>query len=161
MFPRPGVLHPMNAVCDAADDPRYSSMAHGKLEDQGLARVLEQLRAIDDVSFEERAEGNGVLLLSANSRTRELEITRTSGDYRIQKTQYEYLRAMLLELGIVEGAIYTPPPPPRRGMTLQIRAARDAQKRAFDAWQEAWRAIRKAEKALDVEYEITQMKDYY
>jgi hypothetical protein len=64
-------------------------------------------------------------------------------------------------LALEEGAIYTPPPPPRRGMTPQIRAAREKQKRDFEAWQDVWRAVRQAEKALDVEYEIAQMKDYY
>ena len=136
-------------------------MARGKIEDQGLTRVLEQLGTIEDVTCDNLFDGQVDLKLSANGQTQALKIVRTTGDYRAQKTQYERLRSALTELGIEEGAIYTPPPPPRRGMTPQIRAAREAQKRSFDAWQEAWRVIRKAEKALDVEYEIAQMKDYY
>jgi hypothetical protein len=46
-------------------------------------------------------------------------------------------------------------------MTPQMRSARAKQKAAFDAWQEVWLTLRKAEKALDVAYEITQMRDYY
>lgn len=136
-------------------------MAKGNIRDQGLARVIEHLCSIDSVTFDDQAGEAAVLVLATDRGAREIAIARGSGDYRIQKTQYERLREILVELGIEEGAIYTPPPPPRRGMTPQIRAAREAQKRTFEAWQEAWRTIRKAEKALDVEYEIAQMKDYY
>jgi len=40
-------------------------------------------------------------------------------------------------------------------------AAKANRQKEFDAWQEVWRRIRKAEKSLDVEFEITQMQDYY
>ena len=46
-------------------------------------------------------------------------------------------------------------------MTPQMCEARARRKREFDAWQQLWRTLRKAEEALDVEYEIAQMKDYY
>ena len=136
-------------------------MAKGNIKDQGLARVIEHLCSIDSVTCADQTDDGALLELSTARGAREIRITMASGDYRVQKTQYERLREILVELGVEEGAIYTPPPPPRRGMTPQIRAAREAQRRTFEAWQEAWRTIRKAEKALDVEYEIAQMKDYY
>jgi hypothetical protein len=42
-----------------------------------------------------------------------------------------------------------------------MRAAREQHKNVFEAWQDVWKTLRKAEKALDVEYEIAQMRDYY
>jgi len=136
-------------------------MAQGKIEDQGLPKVIELLKTIGDVTCDNQPDGRCVLSILRNGTERKIDIVYASGDYRMQKTQYERLRQVLVELDVEEGAVYRPPPPPRRGMTPQIRAAREAQKQTFEAWQEAWRAIRKAEKALDVEYEIAQMKDYY
>ena len=136
-------------------------MARIKIKDQGLPKVVEQLCSIDGVLCEDFSGDRSVLELAAEGGSRELEIVLDSGDYRVQKNQYDLLCRTLIELGIPEGATYTPPPPPRRGMTPQIRAARERQKQVFEAWQEAWRMIRKAEKALDVDYEIAQMKDYY
>ena len=136
-------------------------MTAGNLKDQGLAKVLEKLCAIDVVEYETVSGARSVLTIEGDSDRVELEITVAPGDYRDRKIQYERLRDALTALGIEEGAIYTPPPPSRRGMTPQIRAARDCQKRVFEAWQETWRELRRAEKALDVEYEIAQMKDYY
>ena len=136
-------------------------MARGEIVDQGLPRVMEQLCSIDGVLCEDSSGDRPVLQLGADGGSRKLEIVLDSGDYRVQKNQYELLCRTLIELGIPEGATYKPPPPPRRGMTPHIRATRERQKKVFEAWQEAWRTIRKAEKALDVEYEIAQMKDYY
>ncbi len=129
--------------------------------DQGLPRVMEQLCSIEGVLCEDSLGDRPVLKLVAGGGSRELEIVLDSDDYRVQKNQYELLCRTLTEIGIPEGATYTPPPPPRRGMTPHIRVTRERQKQVFEAWQEAWRTIRKAEKALDVEYEINQMKDYY
>lgn len=129
--------------------------------DQGLPRVMEQLCSIEGVLCEDSFGDRPVLKLVADGASRELEIVLGSDDYRVQKNQYELLCRTLTELGIPEGATYKPPPPPRRGMTPHIRATRERQKQVFEAWQEAWRTIRNAEKALDVEYEIAQMKDYY
>ena len=136
-------------------------MARGHIGDQGLPRVLEQLCAIEGVTNEKLSGGRSTLTIRYDDTFRVIEIALASGDYRIQKTQYETLRNTLAELRIEEGAIYTPPQPSRRGNTPQIRAARQKQKMMFDAWQETWRELRRAEKALDVEYEIAQMKDYY
>tara|TARA_Y100001936_G_C16067867_1_gene668456 strand:+ start:1185 stop:1595 length:411 start_codon:yes stop_codon:yes gene_type:complete len=136
-------------------------MAQVKIKDQGLPRVVEQLCSIDGVLCEDFSGDRSVFELATEGGSRELEIVFNSGDYRVQKNQYELLCRALTELGIPEGATYKPPPPPRRGMTPHIRATRERQKQVFEAWQEAWRTIRKAEKALDVEYEIAQMKDYY
>ncbi|MGB0630577.1 MAG: hypothetical protein ACPGRZ_07775 [Alphaproteobacteria bacterium] len=136
-------------------------MTKGTIRDSGLARVIELLCAIDGVTCETPSGGCLVLDLRYEDAGVTIELSPDSGDYRAQKIQYEKLRETLTSLGIREGATYTPPPPPRRGMTPQIRAARDRQKQAFEAWQEVWRTVRSAEKALDVEYEIAQMKDYY
>ena len=46
-------------------------------------------------------------------------------------------------------------------MTPEMIAARAAQQKEFDTWQEAWKIIRQAEMSLDREYEISIMKDYY
>ncbi|PPR11924.1 MAG: hypothetical protein CFH41_00801 [Alphaproteobacteria bacterium MarineAlpha11_Bin1] len=136
-------------------------MSRGQIGDQGLPRVLDQLCAIEGVTNEELSGARSMLTIIYDGTCKVIEVALASGDYRIQKTQYEALRNILTELCIVEGAIYTPPPPSRRGNSPQIRAAREKQKQVFDAWQETWRELRRAEKALDVEYEIAQMKDYY
>ena len=88
-------------------------------------------------------------------------MTVSGTDYRTQKIQYSQLRKTLMELGIKEGQTFVAAKLPSRPMTPQMRAARTKQKAAFDAWQEVWRTLRNAEKALDVAYEIIQMRDYY
>ena len=141
--------------------PMGSIVMSANIGDQGLLRVLEQLCAIQSVTNEDLSDGRCVLTICHDNASREIEIALGTNDYGAQKSQYETLRLILTELRIEESAIYTPPPPPPRGMPPQIRAAREKQKEAFQAWQEVWRTIRKAEKALDVGYEIDQMKDYY
>jgi hypothetical protein len=136
-------------------------MTKNTITDAWLAKVVELLCAIDGVTCDGPSEKRLVLDILHDGKSGRIDMAIDSGDYRVQKIQYERVRETLAGLGIEEGAIYTPPPPPRRGMTPQIRAAREKQKRDFEAWQDVWRAVRQAEKALDVEYEIAQMKDYY
>ena len=99
--------------------------------------------------------------ISRKGETKELSVAISDTDYRAQKIQYSHLRALLTELGVEEGQTFVAAKLPRRPMTPQMRAAREKQKLDFDAWQELWRTLRRAEKALDVDYEINQMRDYY
>ena len=136
-------------------------MARGYLKDQRLHKVLEKFRMIDEVKIENLSDQRHILTIEYKSKCGTIEIHSGLGDYRERKVQYERLRGMLEGLGVKEGATYTPPPPSTRSITPQMRASRVKQKQTFASWQEAWRIIREAEKALDVEYEIAQMKDYY
>ena len=136
-------------------------MTEPMIRDQGLGRVLELLYAIDGVSSTETLADPLTVEITVSGKTVSIEILRLSGDYAARKSQYDRLCRTIKALGISEGGSYVPPPPPRRGMTPQIRNAREKQKRDFEAWQDVWRAVRRAEKALDVEYEIAQMRDYY
>lgn len=136
-------------------------MSADTTQDQWLNSVIEQLCALDGVACEAAENGCVELSISRDGNNREITLSVTGNDYRTHKIQYGELRRTLTELGVEEGQTYVAPPLPRRPMTPQMRAAREQQKAAFDAWQEVWRTLRKAEKALDVDYEITQMRDYY
>lgn len=136
-------------------------MSSDTTQDQWLNTVIDQLCALDGVACEASEDGRIGLTISRDGDSREILLTVTGNDYRAQKIQYGELHRALTELGIEEGQNYVAPPLPRRPMTPQMRAAREQQRAAFDAWQEVWRTLRKAEKALDVDYEITQMRDYY
>ena len=85
----------------------------------------------------------------------------SSDTYALQKQHFADLRDSLTSLGIKEGASYTPPPLPKRGMTPMIQKSRAEQRQEFQAWQNVWRRIRAAEKNLDLEFELKQMMDYY
>ncbi|MFT7573134.1 MAG: hypothetical protein ACI9JL_004193 [Paracoccaceae bacterium] len=130
-------------------------------QDQWLNNVVDQLRAFDGVECETVEDGRVGLSISYNGNSSEVSIEVSGNDYRSHKIQYSQLRKALTEIGIAEGQTYVAAKLPRRPMTPQMRAAREQQKNAFEAWQELWRTLRKAEKALDVEYEIIQMRDYY
>lgn len=136
-------------------------MSSDTTQDQWLNSVIDQLCALDGVVHEATDEGRIELRISRNSNDREISLSVVGNDYRTQKIQYSELRRVLTELGIREGQSYVAPPLPRRPMTPQMRVAREQQKAEFDAWQQVWRTLRKAEKALDVDYEIRQMRDYY
>lgn len=130
-------------------------------QDQWLNNVVDQLRALDGVTCETEEGGRIGLKISHDGNSSEIWIAVSGNDYRTHKIQYVDLRRMLTELGIIEGQTYVAAQLPRRPMTPQMRTAREKQKNTFDAWQDVWRTLRKAEKALDVDYEITQMRDYY
>ena len=136
-------------------------MAGSETQDQWLGKVLEQLRALDGVECEHAEDGTIRLQISRDGDSREITIDPQDSDYRALKIRYSAIRDALTELGIEEGMTFVAPPLPHRPMTPRMRAAREQQKNAFDAWQDVWKTLRKAEKALDVEYEIAQMKDYY
>lgn len=136
-------------------------MSSDTTQDQWLNSVIDQLSALDGVTCRTSDDGFFALCISRDGNSEEITLGITGNDYRTQKIQYGELRRALTELGVEEGQTYVAPPLPRRPMTPQMRAARELQKAAFDAWQEVWRTLRKAEKALDVDYEITQMRDYY
>ena len=130
-------------------------------QDQGLDTVLAQLRLMNGVDYEDPGDGRIGLKIFYNGESAELFIATSADDYRAQKIRYNQLAQTLTELGIKEGQTYLPAKPSGRTMTPQMHAARARQKKEFEAWQDIWKSLRKAEKALDVAYEIVQMKDYY
>jgi hypothetical protein len=136
-------------------------MSRSTTQDQWLNTVIDQLDSLESVEYENEEDSRVRLTISCGGDSREVFLTVSGTDYRTQKIQYSQLRKTLMELGIKEGETFVAAKLPSRPMTPQMRAARAKQKTAFDAWQEVWRALRKAEKALDVAYEIIQMRDYY
>ena len=136
-------------------------MSKGAAQDQGLNKVVDQLCAMEGVECENLADGRIALQIFHNGASTAVSVAVSASEYRLQKDQYSDLRDALTEAGIEEGQTFVAAKLPRRPMTPQMRAARQQKKNAHDAWQEMWRTIRRAEKALDVEYEIAQMRDYY
>ena len=132
-----------------------------KKKDKWLDTVIDQMRALDGVVCGDEIDNHIDVSISRKGETKELSVAISHTDYRAQKVQYSQLRDLLTELGVKEGQTFVAAKLPRRPMTPQMRAAREKQKLDFDAWQELWRTLRKAEKALDVDYEINQMRDYY
>jgi len=136
-------------------------MSRSETQDQWLDTILDQLRALDGVACEDAPDGIIKLGISRNGGSRDISIDVRDSDYRALKIRYGAFRDVLTGLGIEEGMTFVAPPLPRRPMTPPMRAAREQHKNVFEAWQDVWKTLRKAEKALDVEYEIAQMKDYY
>ena len=136
-------------------------MSRSTTQDQWLNTVIDQLHSLESVEYENKEDSRVRLTISCGGDSREVFLTVSGTDYRTQKIQYNQLRKTLMELGIKEGQTFVAAKLPSRPITPQMRAARAKQKAAFDAWQEVWRTLRKAEKALDVAYEIIQMRDYY
>jgi len=124
-------------------------------------RVMTRIRARDGVTVAERDDGAVTLEIVQDGASREITLPGAGADYAEHKQQFSDLRDALSALGIAEGASYTPPPPPKRGMTPMIQQARAKQREEFNNWQIVWRTIRAAEKNLDVEFELRQMMDYY
>jgi hypothetical protein len=136
-------------------------MATGTTQDQGLDTVLAQLRVLNGVDYEDLEDGRIGLKIFYNGSSAEVFIATAADDYRSKKIRYGQLEKMLTGLGVKEGQTFLPAKPSGRTMTPQMHAARANQKREFEAWQAVWQTLRRAEKALDVAYEIAQMKDYY
>jgi hypothetical protein len=128
---------------------------------QWLNKVVEQLRSIDGVEYEVLNDGRIALEISYNGESRKVLMAGSASDYRALKIQYSQIRDTLTELGIIEGLKFVAARRSRRPLSQEMLPAREKQQKEFDAWQEVWRRIRKAEKSLDVEFEITQMLDYY
>jgi hypothetical protein len=130
-------------------------------QDRWLNRVVEQLRSIEGVAYELLDDGRIALDIPCNGDSRKIFMAGPACDYRALKHQYGQLCEALTELGIDEGAKFVAVRRSRRPMSEEMLAASAKKQQAFDAWQEVWRRIRKAEKSLDVEFEIAQMLDYY
>lgn len=136
-------------------------MSREETQDQGLARVAEQLCAMDGVGCTTLEDRRLELEICHKGDSRTVLLDILSSDYRLQKIQYGRLRDALSDLGITESRTFVAAAPPQRAITPLMRAARENQKKEFEAWQAVWQSIRKAEKALDVAYEIAQMQSYY
>jgi hypothetical protein len=128
---------------------------------QWLEKIVEQLRAREGVAYEALEDGRIALDITYNGESQKVVVARSTSDYRTQKNLFATIRETLTKLGIAEGKEFVAAKRSRNPMSPQILAARAKQRKEFDAWQEVWRITRLAEKALDVDYEIDQMKDYY
>tara|TARA_R110000787_G_scaffold20785_50_gene61837 strand:- start:1398 stop:1835 length:438 start_codon:yes stop_codon:yes gene_type:complete len=145
-------------------------MAGNDEQNRWLGRVVEQLRAIDGVEDKSLEDGRIAFTLSYKGARRKLVVADSAGtsvnvsasDYRALKSQYARICEALTELGVEEGmTLEAPRRSGGRPVSPEMIAARAKQQQEHDSWQELWRVIRKAEKALDVEFEIAQMQDYY
>ena len=126
-----------------------------------LGKAVEQMRAMEGVAHETLKDGRVALEIAYSGESRKLVVAGSASDYAAQKNQFRQIRDTLTELGITEGLEFVPAKRPRRPMSPEMLAAREKQKKDFDAWQELWRTLRKAENALDAEFELSQMLDYY
>jgi hypothetical protein len=136
-------------------------MSGSAIQDQWLKKVVEQLRSMEGVEHEALKDGRIALTISSNGESRKVFMAGAASDFRAQKIQYGQIRKTLTDLGIREGQKFVAAKRSRKPMSPEILAARAKQQKEFDAWQEVWRTIRATEKALDVEFEISQMLDYY
>ncbi len=136
-------------------------MSSSATQNRWLKKVVEQLRSMEGVEYEVLKDGRIALKISHNGESRNVFMAGSASDFRAQKNQYSQIRKTLTELGIKEGLKFVAVKRSRNRMSPEILAARAKQQKEFNAWQEVWRTIRKAEKSLDVEYEISQMLDYY
>jgi len=136
-------------------------MSGSATQNRWLEKVVEQLRSMEGVEYEDLKDGRIALEISYNGESGKVFMAGSASDFRAQKNQYSQIRETLTELGIKEGLKFVAVKRSRKPMSQEILAARVKQQKDFDAWQEVWRTIRMAEKSLDVEYEISQMLDYY
>ena len=136
-------------------------MSSSETQDPWLMKVVEQLRAREGVEVEVLDDGRTALTLSYNADSRQIFLAGAAGDFRAQKIQYGQMRKALTELGIREGQDFVAAKRSRKPLSPEMLAARAKRQKEFDAWQEVWRTIRAAEQALDVEFEISQMREYY
>lgn len=136
-------------------------MTDSEIRDRWFDKVVAQLCAREGVTHEDLDDGRMALEITCNGASRKLRLAGAANDYREQKIEYGRIRKALTELGIEEGQTYVAPKRSRRPLSPEMLAARAKQEKEFNAWQEVWRMIRQAEMALDVEFEISQMLDYY
>ncbi len=136
-------------------------MSASATQNQWFNRVFDQIRSVEGVEDGEEKDGRRSLRISFNGAVRTVHASLGAVDYRAQKNQFRQIRKTLTELGIREGQTFVAPSRARRALTPDMLAAREKQKRDFEAWQDIWQALRKAENALDAEYELAQMRDYY
>ena len=123
-------------------------------------RVISSISARKGVTINSNNETISILI-ELDRGSAEIVMGGSSDSYASQKQHFADLRDILTSLGIKEGASYTPPPLPKRGMTPMIQKSRAEQRQEFEAWKNVWRRIRAAEKNLDLEFELKQMMDYY
>jgi len=136
-------------------------MSGSETQSRWFEKVVEQLRSLEGVGYEVLPDGRIALEISYDGDSRKVFMSESASDFRAQKIQYGRMRDALTELGILEGAEFVAPKRSRKPMSPDMLAARAKQRKEFDSWQEVWRTIREAEKSLDVEFEISQMLDYY
>ena len=126
-----------------------------------LEKFVKLLLTLQGVQQESHKNSTITLAITHNGKFDKIILTTLVSDIRDQKNQYSQVRNTLTQLGIEEGKKLVPAKRSRNPMTPEMIAARAAQQKEFDTWQEAWKLIRQAEMSLDREYEISIMKDYY
>ena len=136
-------------------------MSISAAQNRWLEKLVKLLVTLQGVQQESDKNGYITLSITYNGKLDQINLTTLVSDIRDQKNQYSQLRNTLTELGIEEGKKLVPAKRSRNPMTPEMVAARVAQQKECDAWQEAWKIIRQAEMSLDREYEISIMKDYY
>mgnify|MGYP001408613351 FL=1 len=136
-------------------------MSISAAQNRWLEKLVKLLVTLQGVQQESDKNGYITLSITYNGKLDQISLTTLVSDIRDQKNQYSQLRNTLTELGIEEGKKLVPAKRSRNPTTPEMVAARVAQQKESDAWQEAWKIIRQAEMSLDREYEISIMKDYY
>ena len=136
-------------------------MSISTAQNRWLEKFVKLLLTLQGVQQESYKNGTITLAITHNGKFDQIILTNLLSDIRDQKNQYSQVRNTLTQLGIEEGKKLVPAKRSRNPMTPEMIAARAAQQKEFDTWQEAWKIIRQAEMSLDREYEITIMKDYY
>lgn len=136
-------------------------MSIGAEQNQSLDHIIDQLRAIEGVEHEALDDGRIALEITYGGESRKVLVADCAGDYRALKFLYNQIRETLTDLGIKEGMEFVAARRSRRPLSPEMLVAAAKRKQQFDAWQAVWRQIREAEKALDIEFEFNQMRDYY
>ena len=136
-------------------------MSSSETPDRWFRKVVEQLNSLNGVGHDVLKDGRIAVEISYGGDSRKVVLAGPAGDFRARKIEYGQLREILTELGIKEGQKAAAARRSRKPVTPDMLAARAKQQKELDAWNEVWRTIRRAEESLDVEYEITQMIDYY
>ena len=136
-------------------------MSISTAQNRWLEKFVKLLLTLQGVQQESHKNSTITLAITHNGKFDKIILTTLVSDIRDQKNQYSQVRNTLTSLGIEEGKKLVPAKRSRNPMTPEMIAARAAQQKEFDTWQEAWKLIRQAEMSLDREYEISIMKDYY
>ena len=136
-------------------------MSISAAQNRWLEKFVKLLLTLQGVQQESHKNSTITLAITHNGKFDQIILTNLLSDIRDQKNQYSQVRNTLTQLGIEEGKKLVPAKRSRNPMTPEMIAARAAQQKEFDTWQEAWKIIRQAEMSLDREYEISIMKDYY
>ena len=136
-------------------------MSISAAQNRWLEKFVKLLLTLQGVQQESHKNSTITLAITHNGKFDKIILTTLVSDIRDQKNQYSQVRNTLTSLGIEEGKKLVPAKRSRNPMTPEMIAARAAQQKEFDTWQEAWKLIRQAEMSLDREYEISIMKDYY